>query len=65
MYLATDFDIDLKATGDTGPLQIHRHIELTFAPTGKTWLVTAYRVTAIRKSTARTTTTTATGGTKP
>ncbi len=69
MYLATDFDLDVKATGDSGPLTIHRHIELTFAQTGKTWLVTAYRVQAVRKTASGTTTTTATttatGGTKP
>jgi hypothetical protein len=65
MYLATDFDLDMKAKGDTGPLRIHRHIELTFAPNAKTWHVTAYRVQAVRKSTAGTTTTTATGGTTP
>lgn len=65
MYLGTDFDLDMRATGDAGPLRIHRHIELTFAPSGKKWLVTAYRVQAVRKSTAGTTTTTATGGTTP
>jgi hypothetical protein len=65
MYLATDFDLDMKAKGDAGPVRIHRHIELTFAPNAKKWLVTAYRVQAVRKSTAGTTTTTATGGTTP
>jgi len=65
MYFGTDFDLNIKANTDAGPLKIHRHIELTFARTGKAWLVTAYRVNALRKSTAGTTTTTATGGTTP
>lgn len=65
MYLATDFDIFIKTTSATGPLTIHRHIELTFAQTGKSWFVTGYRVQAIRKSPKATTTTTATGGTTP
>jgi hypothetical protein len=65
MYLATDFDLDVKATGDSGPLRIRRHIELTFAQTGKQWLVTGYRVQAVRKSPKATTTTTATGGATP
>ncbi len=65
MYLATDFDLDMRATASTGPLAIHRHIELTFAKTGKTWLVTAYRVQAVHKSQKATTTTTANGGTTP
>ena len=50
MYFGTDFDLNIKATTDAGPLRIHRHIELTFAQTGKAWLVTAYRVQAVRKS---------------
>jgi hypothetical protein len=65
MYLATDFDIDVKAKNDAGPLTIHRHIELTFAKSGKPWLVTGYRVQAVRKTPKATTTTTATGGAKP
>jgi len=63
MYLATDFDIDVKATNATGPLTIHRHIELTFAQTGKPWLVTGYRVQAVRTTPKATTTTTATSTT--
>ncbi len=65
MYLATDFDITVKATSGTGPVSLHRHIELTFAKTGAKWLVTAYRVQSVRTSTAGTTTTTATRGTTP
>jgi hypothetical protein len=65
MYFGTDFDLNIKGNTDAGPVKIHRHIELTFARTGKSWLITAYRVNAQRKSTAGTTTTTATGGTTP
>lgn len=65
MYVATNFDLTMKATGDTGPLTITRHIELTYAKNGSAWHVNAYRVQAIRKATAGTTTTTATRGTTP
>jgi hypothetical protein len=66
MYVATNFDLSVKATLGTQKLGITRHIEFTFAKSGKNWLVTAYRVQAIRKTVAGTTTTTATAGsTKP
>jgi len=65
MYLGTDFDLNVKGTTGAGPVKIHRHVELTFAHNGKTWVVTAYRVNAAHTSTAGTTTTTATGGTTP
>ena len=68
MYIATDFQLTLKATTAAGPSTMTHIVELTFAqpaPTTKTWLVTAYRVTTVRKSAAATTTTTATGGTTP
>ncbi|HEV7525560.1 MAG TPA: hypothetical protein VGP92_11375 [Acidimicrobiia bacterium] len=65
IYLATDFDLDIRGTTSAGTLRIARHVELTFAKSGTTWLVTAYRVQAVRKSKAGTTTTTATGGKKP
>jgi hypothetical protein len=65
-YVATNFDLTVKGTIGTQKLGITRHIEFTFAKTGKNWLVTAYRVQTIRKSVAGTTTTTATAGsTKP
>jgi hypothetical protein len=66
-YVATDFQLTLKAIEAAGPLTITHIVELTFAqpPAAKTWLVTAYRVTTVRKSTTATTTTTATGGTTP
>ena len=65
MYVATDFDLTVKGIAPTGPLTISHKIELTFAKTGKTWLVTAYRVQSVRHSSAGTTTTTTKGGTKP
>jgi hypothetical protein len=64
-YLATNFDLTVKATAPTGPLTLTHHIELTFAQTGKSWLITAYRVQSVRKSASSTTTTTAKGGTTP
>lgn len=69
LYVATNFDLIIRATTDSGPLVITHHIELTFAKTGATWLISAYRVQSVRKAAARVTTTTATsaptGGTKP
>ena len=65
MYVATDFDLTVKGLAPTGPLTISHKIELTFAKTGKTWLVTAYRVQSVRHSSAGTTTTTTKGGKKP
>jgi hypothetical protein len=65
-YVATDFDLRVKGFIGTQRLGITRHIEFTFAQTGKNWLVTAYRVQVIRQTAAGTTTTTATAGsTKP
>jgi hypothetical protein len=65
MYVATNFDLTVKAAATTGPLTLTHHIELTFAQTGKDWLITAYRVQSVRKSASSATTTTATGGTTP
>lgn len=65
VYIATNFDLTVKAAATTGPLTLTHHIELTFAPTGKDWLITAYRVQSVRKSAISTTTTTAKGGTTP
>jgi hypothetical protein len=65
LYVATNFDVTLTGLGHTGPLTISRSIELTFARTAKTWLVTAYRVRTVRHLPSGTTTTTAKGGTKP
>jgi hypothetical protein len=65
LYVATNFDLTVTGVGPTGPLTIKRAIELTFARTAKSWLVTAYRVKTVRHLTTGTTTTTATGATKP
>jgi hypothetical protein len=65
MYVATIFDLTIKGTGANGRLTIQRHVELTFAKTASKWHITAYRVQAVRKSAAGTTTTTATGGATP
>jgi hypothetical protein len=65
VYIATNFDLTVKAAATTGPLTLTHHIELTFAQTGKDWLITAYRVQSVRKSAISTTTTTAKGGTTP
>jgi hypothetical protein len=65
VYVATNFDLTVTGMRPTGPLTIKRRIELTFARTAKSWLVTAYRVQTVRRLTTGTTTTTVTGGTKP
>jgi hypothetical protein len=65
LYVATNFNVTLTGLGPTGPLTISHRIELTFARSAKTWLVTAYRVRTVRHLPSGTTTTTAKGGTKP
>ena len=63
VYVATDFDLSVKGSAASGKFTMTRHVELTFAKTGKSWLVTAYRVNSVRKSVTGTTTTTASAGT--
>jgi hypothetical protein len=65
LYLSTNFDVNVKATTAAGPLTIKRSVELTWAPNGKQWTVTAYRTAATHKLPKRTTTTTATSGSTP
>ncbi len=65
MYVATDFDVVVTATSGTGALTLSRHVELTYAQTGNTWFITAYRVSGSNKTATHTTTTTATGGSTP
>jgi hypothetical protein len=65
LYVATNFNLTVTGMGPTGPMTITHRIELTFARTAKTWLVTAYRVQTVRHLSAGTKTTTTTGGTKP
>jgi hypothetical protein len=64
-YLATDFTLNENVNATGGHFKVTRAVELTFAPSGNKWLVTAYRVRAKRTSVVGTTTTTATSGTKP
>jgi hypothetical protein len=65
MYLSTNFDVNVKATTDAGPLTIARTVELTWAPKGKGWSVTAYRTAATHKVPKGTTTTTASSESTP
>ncbi len=65
IYVATIFDLTIRGSDATGLVNIKRHVELTFAKTASKWHITAYRVSAVRRSAAGTTTTTATGGTTP
>jgi len=62
MYVATNFDLAVKVAAAAGTVRILHHIELTFAKSGKSWLVTAYRVQSIRRTAKTTTTNTATAG---
>jgi hypothetical protein len=67
LYLAVSFFESVNAKTDAGAVTSGRDVELTYAPSGKDWLVTAYRVKTMRKlpSGATTTTTADAGGTKP
>lgn len=62
VYLSTNFDVNVAATTAAGPVAIKRTVELTWAPNGKKWSVTAYRTAATHKQPKQTTTTTATSG---
>ncbi len=64
LYLATTFSMRVNATIAKGLMHIARDVELTYAPSGKNWLVTAYRVKTVRKTPkVKTITTVAAGGT--
>jgi hypothetical protein len=65
MYVATNFDVTETGKTDAGKVSLVQHVELTYAPVGHDWLVTAYRVKAVRKLPSGTTTTTAKTGTTP
>jgi hypothetical protein len=62
MYVATNFDVTEKGKTATGNAAMTHHVELTFAPFGSRWLVTAYRVQAIRSMPTGRTKTTAKAG---
>jgi len=62
-FLATTFSVTVDAETASGPVAVRRNVELTYAPSGSTWLVTAYRVTVERDiADAGTSTTTAAAG---
>jgi hypothetical protein len=65
LYIGSRFTATIKAETAAGPVTITRSTEFTFVPSGKNWLVTAYRVAAARKSPTGTTTTTASSGGTP
>ena len=65
MYVATNFDVTEKGKTDAGKVSITHNVELTFAPVGHDWLVTAYRVKTVRTLPTGTTTTTVKAGTRP
>jgi hypothetical protein len=65
LYLSTNFDVNVKATTEAGPLTIARTVELTWAPNSKGWSVTAYRTAATHKLPKSTTTTAASSGSAP
>jgi len=62
MYVATNFDVTETGKNDAGKVAIKHRVELTFAPVGNDWLVTAYRVQTTRTLPTGTTTTTAKSG---
>ncbi len=66
LYLAVNFFETVNGKTEAGPITSGRDVELTFAPSGKDWLVTAYRVKVQRKlPSGATTTTVANAGAKP
>jgi hypothetical protein len=65
IYVGTVFDLTVKGSNSAGRVNVQRHIELTFDKSGSKWHIAAYRVRAVRRTAARTTTTTATGGATP
>jgi hypothetical protein len=65
VYLATNFAVTTNATTTDGKATLSRDVELTFSPQGKKWVVTAYRVKALRKLPTGTTTTVANAGGQP
>lgn len=64
IYLSTKFDVNVKAMKDN-PITLKRSVELTWAPSGQGWSVTAYRVLATRNLGGTTTTTKASSGSTP
>ena len=59
VFLAAKFSVTVEAPTPTGTGTFTNDVELTAAPTGDDWLVTAYRVVATRQVPEATSTTTA------
>jgi hypothetical protein len=55
LYLATRFNVQVKATGPRGQVSINRSVELTYEHVGATWLVAAYRIKVTRRTPTRAT----------
>ena len=53
LYLATRFNVKVKATRPSGQIVINRSVELTYERVGAGWLVAAYRVKVTRSAPAR------------
>jgi hypothetical protein len=58
LLLATNLSLKVKAAVGSGAVTVTRDVELTFDKPGDNWVVTAYRVKAIRKAPKKATTTT-------
>jgi hypothetical protein len=58
VYLAGRFTVKAEIKTQDGPIGIRRDVELTFAPSGKSWTVIAYRAHVTRRSRSGATTTT-------
>jgi hypothetical protein len=65
LYLASRFRLDINAKTGEGPAHLVHDVELTFAPAGSSWSVTAYRVWTWRNLPGGTTSTTAKAGGTP
>jgi len=63
VLVAATFWVHVSADGSGGKVKIERLSELTFAPEGGRWVVTAYRVGVKRTGTAQTTAAVARAGT--
>jgi len=63
VLVAATFGVNVNAKGSGGPVKIDRLAELTFAPEGGRWVVTAYRVGVKRTTPAQTTAAVARAGT--
>jgi hypothetical protein len=63
VLVAATFGVDVNAKGSGGPVKIQRLAELTFAPQGGRWVVTAYRVGVKRTTPAQTAAAVARAGT--